>query len=332
MSTSISALPAASRNSSWRRFLFAALAAGLAASATATAAAADRVRVSVKVILDGDNDTPSGDYGTVEGINEAIAEANSAAWWSGLCWRIRLTEVGSLAGLAHFFVIDDDAERLQLDEDAVANPGRFAFRANAINIYIVDEINTPGEPGGSCSFPVRGDGDAFNTIVIRSAILNGGVGWLHEIGHFLSLVHTFECYADGCDEDICRGQGAFFADANGDGVKRTCPDVCPDDHNVMSYNGLSPDEARFSGCQRDFMELQLFLGEDGGLRGNVVERQPIRVAKFGEPYLSVRQGVDAACPGGTVQIRTDVYAESNLFPRKWVILQALQGAVVITPP
>ncbi len=321
-------------DASIRQVLLACAAAVLAVAVVPAATANDQVRVSVKIVLDEDGDTPSGDFNTVDEVKQAISEANSAAQWGSLCWRIHLVQVGSVAGISDYFVIDSNAEKLQLEEDAIADPGRFAWRFDAINIYIVDNIDTSGSPGGSCSFPVSGDGDTFEVIVIESGISNGGVGWLHEIGHYLSLVHTFECYAppgSDCDEDVCQGEGAFFA-LGGTTIKKPCPDVCPDDFNVMSYNSLAQQDARFSDCQREAMNFQLFETEAGGQRGSVVERQPLRVAKIGQPYPSIRQGILAACPGGTVEILPDTYAETTPFPKKWVVLKALRGTVVVTPP
>ena len=117
--------------------------------------------------------------------------------------------------------------------------------------------------GGLCSYPIGRDIIAINNGGIR----NGGIGWLHEVGHYLSLKHTFDCGAPRCDPDICTGEGAHHDSPRGE---TRCLDVCPDAVNVMSYHNLVPDIRRavFTRCQLAEMDIELSPGT--GARSPVV--------------------------------------------------------------
>ncbi|KAA3609476.1 MAG: hypothetical protein DWQ01_09075 [Planctomycetota bacterium] len=92
-----------------------------------------------------------------------------------------------------FSLFDADITRKAEMEDAMElDPERFAWRCDAINVYLVDTLvdGSGNSIGGSCSFP---GGLTYDDIILMQPnIANDSVGLAHEIGHYLDLMHTFE--------------------------------------------------------------------------------------------------------------------------------------------
>ena len=207
-----------------------------------TAPAETVVRVSVKVILNASGQRPTGLYSTDAGIRQSIAEANQTLTNLGEEWRLELREIQPLRGASEYFGMDCGAKD-QMEQDAERNPQAWAWRNDAINIYV-----TPlaGGCGGVCSFP-HWDED----IVVISAAPSGMHGsiWIHELGHYFGLLHTFETGTAQQSIDVCTGAGGFRAS----GQQQRCPDTCPHSANLMSYSFMElPDATRavFTACQR----------------------------------------------------------------------------------
>ena len=220
------------------------------------------VVVSVKLIVDKDGErSRRGRYVTDAQILNAMAQANRVLARNGASWSLVVEEIVEVDGISEFRILGSTADVRGLESAARAEPTVFHWRDDAINVYIVEDLPA----GGVCSFPPGGEIIVINN---RRGILNDGIGWLHEFGHYFSLTHTFECFARGCDPSICTGYGASHG---GDRGLRTCPDVCPHDTNVMSYEFIGVDDAVFSACQLDEMEWE--MRDPSGSRISVT-RQP----------------------------------------------------------
>lgn len=223
-------------------------------AAATSANATTYVRVSVKFVLDSSDMRPaSGDYTTDQDVMDAIDDANTALTNMGADWQLYLTEIVDVPDIDQWFDADC-ADKGDMETAAEADPVGYEWRYNAINIYVVNDLTGCG---GVCSFPHGGD----DIILIQSVggILNGGLGWLHEIGHYFSLYHTFECFSGSCDTNICTGAGG-----NAGGVDQACLDSCPQTLNIMSYNsGLTPANGIFSDCQLDLVsqEMDVSIGD-----------------------------------------------------------------------
>lgn len=221
------------------------------------------VAASVKVVTSAAGRRPSdGHFITDAQIERAISQANTVLSNNDAGWRLFLTEIVNVAQPQYLSIGDDHVLR-EMERDARASPGAFAWRSDAVNFYVVDDLRSGGGTvGGICSFPANSEIIAINN---SGGILNGGVGWLHELGHYLSLVHTFECFGADCGEETCSGEGAFHA-----GRRVSCPDNCPDDTNVMSYYSFDVEDAELGSCQKREMDFELFDAE--GSRSAVLRR------------------------------------------------------------
>jgi hypothetical protein len=154
-----------------------------------------RIRVSVKRVLGPQGELPGGKYGSEDEIERVIGKCNAALAASGAAWTLVLTEIADAPGAAAFHSMSA-GELADLEAQAKANPAAFAWRSNAVNIYVVDELT---DAGGVCSFPTIGPHREAIAINSRS-ILGGSEGWLHEIGHYFNLIHTHE--GDGVADTI----------------------------------------------------------------------------------------------------------------------------------
>ncbi len=215
------------------------------------------VRVSVKFVLDADGQRPSsGFYNTDEDVINAIADANEALAKNGAGWSLELVEIVDVPNIPQWFgptgsPIDCDLKS-QMEVEAEANPCAYHWRSNAVNIYVLNDLTC----GGVCSFRAFDDDILW---INNLGILNGSMGWLHEIGHYFGLLHTFECFQGNCDENTCTGAGGYLTTAPSN-VILPCTDSCPHTFNVMSYNsGIDLANAVLSPCQRGITTANMNL-------------------------------------------------------------------------
>jgi len=221
--------------------------------------AVDCVAVSVKHVLASSGRRIQGAYVSDVQIEDTLATANEILERIGARWRLLLTEILDVPSASSFYDLDD---HWALETAAKSDKRRYGWRDEAINIYLVGRIG-----GGICSFPREHDIIAIDSV---EGIPNGAAGWLHEIGHFLSLTHTFECYDEfGCDTSECTGEAAYHGEPRGE-VR--CADTCPDFDNVMSYYELLPTEARLTPCQLSEMDYELY--DPRGSRSGVLIAGP----------------------------------------------------------
>ena len=235
------------------------------------------VEVSVKVILDENGERPPGDFNTDRQIEGALHSANSILRGSGVDWRLFLSEIVEV-NRSEFHDIDVKSSGKE-ELEAAANIERevFGWRVDVINIFITRALG--GAVQGICSFP-----RTRQIIILRaSTIVPPGYLFLHEIGHYLSLTHTFECGNGNCPTNVCTGAASQTTDSP---VPFQCSDTCPDLANLMSLTVGQDSEAWLSTCQIGFMEEQLYGPE--GYRNEVLRsRLPPGVSLPREDLVSL---------------------------------------------
>jgi hypothetical protein len=280
-------------------------------------AVAQSVRVSVKHVLDANGNRSIGHYTSDAAVEVAISQANTVLANNGFQWNLELIEIVDVAGASQHFNLEENNELYGgLEASARANASAYQWRFNAINIYIVNNI--PGA-GGVCSFPMSHEIIAINN---TGGILGNGIGWLHEIGHYLSLTHTFEqC---GCSPSCvlpCTGAGASHTGSCTDIIG--CSDTCPDTRNVMSYNSLQVGTAILSPCQKQNMEFELF--DPSGVRSHVLCPTTLTLM----PGDDLGTLLPLVCSGGVVTLTAGVYDSAPLTLARRVTLVSSGGVTVI---
>jgi hypothetical protein len=187
------------------------------------------IRVSYKVILNPANGARPILTGATQvsdaDINTAVNAMNVLLQSYFRGYRVQrvgpITNVGGMGdttGPSRWFATDffnaSNAITLRNQMEAAAmSDARYAWNANAINIYINN-----GTAGGLCSFPRDG-----NIMIIGGSVANAGATQLHEIGHFFDLCHTQGC---SCGCGVCGSCSASGCTTPGDdGIADTLPDL-----------------------------------------------------------------------------------------------------------
>jgi hypothetical protein len=310
-------------------------------------------RVSVKMILNASGNRPSsGILNTDQEIRDQIDNANEVLDAYGRGYRYVLTEIVDLAGVSQYYNVDRD-EKEDLEAAAEANKALYAYRDNAINIYINGN-------GGSavCSFP-PGDDIIFMGQGSRSTSI------FHESGHYFDLRHTHqgELFQNSNGTDCTNGCScARLIGGDGDFIDDTIKDhECWDTQNEiaqgnfgLNYSGLSAfnqgrvDDVFFNmmsyhGTRNRLTPDQLDRMTDASNgdrfkvatgRTRFVDRVNQTVFQFGSsawPYQNVSQGVTAANGGDIVLIRPGHYNQPQTITKR-VTLRATRGTAVIGVP
>jgi hypothetical protein len=310
-------------------------------------------RVSVKFILSAGGSRPaSGALNTDQDVRDQIDNANEVLASYGRGYRFLLTEIVDLAGVSQWYSVDRD-EKPALEAAAEANKALYAYRDNAINIYI-----NGAEGSAVCSFP-PGDDIIFMGQGSRSTSI------FHEAGHYFDLRHTHqgEDYQNSNGTDCTNGCAcARLIGGTTDGIDDTIADhQCwgtqneiaqgnfglnysslsafnrgrVDDvfFNMMSYHGtrnrLTPDQLD---RMTDTSNGDRFNAATG--RTRFVDRANQTILQFGSsafPYSAVSSGVTAANPGDIVLIRPGHYNQPQTITKR-LTLRATRGDAVIGIP
>lgn len=321
----------------------------VALSGTVSPAAAQlEWRVSVKFILDDGGNRPAADgaLSSDAEVQAQITTGNQILDAAGRGYRLRLTEIVDLSGVDEWFDVDVVENKGGLEGAAEADPATYAWRTNAINIYINGHSSS-----GVCSFPtILGEDIIFLGQGVRDTTI------LHEIGHFMNLCHTQGCICGSCDP------GAFLDECNrtpgNDEVADTLPDLecwnrddiaqwtfsmnysalpvglqaLVDDvfFNVMSYHGtrdrLTNDQMDRATDASNDARVSVTNGRTRfvDLDGNAL----LQFGSAGLPFVSVTGGVTDASGGDIVLVRAGTYNET-LTITKPVTLRASRGVVRI---
>lgn len=142
-----------------------------------------------------------------------------------------------------------------------------------VNFYVVSEINGNDGGGGVQGFSYLGatndckDGPVvlYNATGTEGEIKPGrtlGFTGVHEVGHYLSLWHTFS-NTSSCVESNCENQGDFVCDTPPTAVNSGCsPTLCPDAmvENFMDYTDES--------CKDSFS-----VGQSERMYGHIVNQR-----------------------------------------------------------
>lgn len=221
----------------------------------------------------------------------------------------------------------EDGAKLSMEREALTNPTRYAWNANAVNLYIT---NFNGRCAGICSFV----GESI--IIISGCTDDNGPLQLHEIGHYFALCHTQGCPCGSCEAGKT---GACHTIPGDDGISDTLPDLqCWNQNNIANwtfstnYANLTPaqrqqvDDVFFNVMSYHFgtirmTELQLDRWTDtaAASRRATADGRTYFVQVGGNflgsgfstnPFATVRRGVDAAANSGDiVLLRPGAYNE-----------------------
>lgn len=227
-------------------------------------------RVSIKFILDaGGNRPATGNLNTNEEVGDQLERGNNALTFNRSELRIDNLGIVDVAGISQWYDVDR-SELEALRAIAIANPTTYAWRNDAINVYINGFC-----AGGRALFPPTND------IIIIGQCCTPDV-LIHELGHSFKLYHTHD--EDGCadtikddssweQDDIAQNN---FGDvyANLTAQQKALVDIVW--FNIMSYHAgdvLSP-------CQMDRMSTQGY--ED---KAWLYSREPVYVNSAATGFL-----------------------------------------------
>lgn len=310
---------------------------------------------------DGPNDKGDcvGDLNTDAEIQDVIDRANAImdVYGRGRGYRYVLSEpIIDLAGVSQWFNGAIGATTHDgLEAAAEADPVTYAYRSNAINLYILGTVGS-----GWCSIPEADDGfgDDDSDIIIIGQNLASPRTPAHELGHYLDLCHVAGCPCSGCgigDCDACN-----CAVPNDDFVDDTLPNMACWDQNAIATNnfgGLTYDQLNAAQQQQvDFTffnlmanrfsrerltpdQLDKMTDASNGVRNNMATGHTRFVDNTNiggtgtstDPYESVALGLGAANSGDIVLIRSGSYDETPTINQP-VFLRATRGNAIIGKP
>ncbi|MBW8041488.1 MAG: hypothetical protein FVQ85_16025 [Planctomycetes bacterium] len=271
------------------------------------------VRISIKFILSsGGNRPATGNLNTDAEINGEFDWGNTILASNMSEFRIEKIQFLDLAGVSqHYNKTASSANRDALRSDAMASPGTYLWRTDAINIYI-----NGGTGSAIGKFPPDND-----IILMNQNCSNTPSCIIHEIGHNLNLMHTHQGGgADGCSDTIednsswTRNQiaqnayGKNYADCTA-GEKDNVDLVF---NNIMSYHTSEP-QLRISTCQLGRVSTQGDSDRAWLLtRDPVYVRSPGGLFQFGTyifPYTTIQAAVASGLSNEVLVLQGGSYTE-----------------------
>jgi hypothetical protein len=312
-----------------------------------------RWRMSVKFILNASGNRPSsGVINTDQEVQDQVDNANAVLRSYGRGYEFQLIEIVNLAGVSQWYNSDRD-EKDALEAAAEANKALYAYRDNAINVYI------NGNSGSAiCSFP-PGDDIIFMGQGSRTTSI------FHESGHYLDLRHTFqgETFQNSNGTACTNGCNcAVWIAGNADLIDDTIADhECWDTQNQLAQYTFGTTYANLSAANkvrvdavffnmmsyhdtRDRLtsdQLDRMTDASNGDRFKItngrtrfVDRDNTTIFQFGNsvyPYETVGQGVTAAVSGDIVLVRPGHYDQAMTITKP-LTLRATRGTAVIGIP
>jgi hypothetical protein len=328
-------------------------------------------RISIKVFTGTGGVLPrapgwSGGATPYQSFSNAVNSHNSILDSTGRGYRWRLTEIVTVPGTtaplpasttSWFNVSVSASTQDDLDGKAKGNPGPFQYRNNAINFYYTDNASSPN--GGYCAFPNE------NQDVILVAPDSFSDVFLHESGHYFSLLHTFDSQsyrnADNSPCTLANSCNCAQIIGGDDGVADTPLDnTCWNQNNIALatygalYNALNAGQQYFvdntwsnlmsyhsPGNRFTSDQLDRMTDSSNGARNNVcsgftqfVDHNGVIFFQFGSsvfPYVTVANGINNANAGDIVLMRPGTYNEPMTITRQ-VTLRATRGNARLGPP
>jgi hypothetical protein len=162
-------------------------------AADSVPAAEPGVRLSFKFILNASGNRPgTGNINTDVEINDQVTRGNEIFANFISEFRFQNIEILDVSGQSAYYLNDASAtSRDEIRNAALANPGAFFWRNNAINVYI-----TGASDSAISKFPPDND-----IIILCQGIFDPTLA--HEVGHSLNLLHTHQDGgADGCSDTL----------------------------------------------------------------------------------------------------------------------------------
>jgi len=271
-----------------------------------------RVRLSFKFILNASGNRPgTGNINTDAEIEEQLARGNQI--FANLISEFRYvdTEILEVSGQSAYYSNGaTDTERDQIRNAAIANPGTFFWRNNAINIYI-----TGSSDSAISKFPPNND-----IIILCQGVFDTTLA--HEVGHSLNLSHTHsgsETCSDTLpdNEDWTRdgiAQNAYGLNYNQlNAAQKQLVDNTW--NNLMSYH--DPDNRSFlTLCQMDRESAQGYTD-----RSWLLSKTPVYVdngaggtmtGSWTQPFQSVQGAINAnALNNRVLVLKTGTHADPS---------------------
>lgn len=272
------------------------------------------VRVSIKFILNSSGNRPA--TGSLNTDAKIMAEFDWANTILGDArnrseFRLELVEFEDLNGVSTYYSsAADDANKDALRAAAIAAPGIYLWRTDAINIYI-----NGGTGSAYGSFPPDND-----IILMNQSCGNTPSCILHEVGHNLSLLHTHQTGDDGCSDTLADNK-TWTKDQialNAFGKNYASCTAAEQDQvdlvfsNVMSYHTSLP-QVRLSVCQLDKVSTQ---GDSD--RSWLLTRQPVYVdnshsgtedGRYETPYKTLEAAITAGLSDNVIVLKEGNHPE-----------------------
>jgi hypothetical protein len=309
-------------------------------------------RVSVKFILDGNGNRPTGgNLGTDDEVQTQINNANAIMDGTARGYRFRITEIVNVSGVSQWFMVDshDENRKGELETAARNAPGLYAYRTDAINVYINGWGST-----AVCTFPGNG-----TVVFVGQGPFPSTLA--HEFGHIFGLYHTQGRSCAGCGgEGDCTSPGD-------DEIADTLPDLACWDQDMIAnnwftrnYASLNPWEKiqvdntysnlmSYHTCCRLVLtsdQLDKMTDVSNSSRNNMATGHTLWVDRnngcispngdrtcgiFGGPFTRVADAVSVANAGNVVLIRPGTYPE-NITITKRLFLSSTRGPTTIGGP
>jgi len=297
-------------------------------------------RVSVKFILDaGGNRPANGPINTNAEVQAYIDTANTLLAGYGRGYRFNLTEIVDLPGVSQWFDVNVVANRGPLETAALADPTTYAWRTDAINVY----INGHCCSGAVCAFP-PGSHLIFFSQASPITLM------LHEIGHYFNLCHTHGCPNGPCDmgpagdddiDDTIGDKQCWTQDdiaMNAFGVPYTSLTAEQQERvndvfkNIMSYHGpqdrLTPDQLDRMTCVSNSDRINVATGRTRIVGSKASGEEECSTPSF--LYSTFSSALTAADDGDIILFRDGTRTFTGTI-NKPVTLRTSRGTAVIGP-
>lgn len=199
--------------------------------------------VKIHVVLDSNFNRPA----TNAQINAVINQINTV--WKPICMKFNVCEI-RIDSNYNFSDWDQDtmeAEYLALNREP-----------RVINFVVVNSILNPAGKAGYASGTINSRGKPYICVARASATV-----WIHELGHYFGLLHTFEPVIGLADGSDCATTGDLICDTppdpdpSGSSVNNNCVyNGNFTDANGKYYNPLVENFMSYYPCTKSFTHNQ----------------------------------------------------------------------------